>query len=67
LEYQLEAEIITKSLESMNLEIAQTSKTTSLNRTIGVEATTAKKTPGIGWIGAIAVMMAVSMIYRKKN
>lgn len=67
LEYQLEAEIITKSLESMNLEIAQTSKTTSLNRTIGVEATTSKKTPGIGWIGAIAVMMAVSMIYRKKN
>jgi len=67
LEYQLEAEIITKSLESMNLEIAQTSKTTSLNRTIAVEATTAKKTPGTGWIGAIAVMMAVSMIHRKKN
>ncbi|MCX9084758.1 MAG: multiheme c-type cytochrome [Candidatus Methanoperedens sp.] len=67
LEYQLEAEIITKSLESMNLEIAETSKTTSLNRTIGVEATIAKNTPGIGWIGAIAVMIAVSMIYRKKN
>lgn len=67
LEYQLEAEIITKSLESMNLEIAATNKTTSLNRTIGIQATTPKKTPGIGWIGAIAVIMALSMIHRKKN
>lgn len=66
LEYQLEAEIITRSLESMSLEIAQTSNTTTLNRTIGVEATTAKKTPGFGWIGAIAVMMAVTMIHRGK-
>jgi hypothetical protein len=51
----------------MYVEIAEMSKTTTLNRTVGIEATAAKKTPGIGWMEVIAVMIAVSMIYRKKN
>jgi nitrate/TMAO reductase-like tetraheme cytochrome c subunit len=66
MQYQLEAEIITKSLESMHMEIAKTSNTTSLNRTTGIEDAS-KNTPGIGWIVAIAVLITASSIYRKKN
>lgn len=59
LRYNLEAEVVTRSLESMNVKIAEMNKTTMLNRTIGVKATTTKETPGIGWMETIAVMIAV--------
>jgi len=65
LRYQLEAEIVTRSLESMNVEIAKTSKTVQFGKT-AIEVTASKKTPGIGWIGVMIAMVAVYIIHRKK-
>ncbi len=58
LNYLVEAEIITRTLESMNVEIAKSEKTLTLEAYRGVVATPAA--PGIGWIGgALAVAAAV--------
>ena len=66
LRYQLEAEIVTRSMESMNVEIANTSSTAQFGKTALVEETASKETPGIGWIGAITSVIAVYMIYSRR-
>lgn len=66
LRYQLEAEIVTRSIESMNVEIANTSSTMQFGKTALVEETTSKETPGTGWIGTVISIIAVYMIYSRR-
>lgn len=64
LTYRLEAEIITKETESVNVELAKVSNSTMFNATAATRAT--PKAPSIGWIGfLIAIIAAVLVIKRK--
>ena len=67
LTYQLEAEIITTEMESVNVELASVSNRTILNETAAVQATP-KGAPAIGWmVSLIAIIAAVLVIRRKKQ
>jgi len=60
LTYQLEAEILTSTEETMNVEIARSLSTTKLEAFVPEAAATPKETPAPGWVaGFIAVMAAV--------
>ena len=50
----------------MNVEIAKTSRTMQSGKTAAVEETVSKKTPGIGWIGAIISVMVMYIIYSSR-
>ncbi|KCZ72440.1 Nitrate reductase cytochrome c-type subunit (NapB)/NapC/NirT cytochrome c family, N-terminal region [Candidatus Methanoperedens nitroreducens] len=66
--YQLNAEIITRSVESMNVEIAKNEGTTLLSRAAAVEiVSTPKEAPTAGWAGFIAIMVAAVLLSRKKR
>jgi hypothetical protein len=66
LKYELEAEIITKETESVNVELASISTRTMLNGTSAVQ-TTPKGSPAIGWIGSLIVIVAAILIIRRRK
>ncbi len=67
LTYQLEAEIITTEMESVNVELARVSNRAMLNETAAVQATP-KGSLAIGWMGSlIAIIAAILVIRRKKQ
>ncbi len=63
LNYQLEAEVITRTVESMNVEIAKASGITWFNTT-PVASPPPKEAPAPGWIGFIIAMLA-ALYFRK--
>ncbi len=65
LNYQLEAEVITRTVESMNVEIAEASGTTWFNGT-PAESPTPKEAPASGWIGFIIAMIIATSYSRKR-
>jgi hypothetical protein len=68
LTYQLEAEIITRTLESMNVEIAKSSITTMLESyQPAAEMAKQKEAPTLGWIGTITVILAAVLLGKKKR
>jgi hypothetical protein len=65
LTYQLQAEIITKDIEAVNVELASVNNRTILNNTSAAQPT--PKAPAIGLIGSlIAIIAAILAIGRKK-
>lgn len=68
LNYQLEAEIITTTTETISVELAKISNRTMLNGTAAVVRTTPRGSPAIGWIGSlIAIIAAILLIRRNKS
>ncbi len=63
LTYNVEAEIITRSLETMSVEIAKSDRTTLLEG-YKPEAETTPRAPAPGWAGAIIALLAAVMYLR---
>jgi len=63
LTYQLEAEVITKETESINVELAKVNNTTMWG-TVG-KAT--PKAPATGWSASIIAMLAAAILLRRKK
>ncbi|SNQ62028.1 multiheme c-type cytochrome [Candidatus Methanoperedens nitratireducens] len=66
LTYQNEAEIITRSVESMSAEIASNGTTTWFNQTAAPGNTAPKESPALGGIGSVVALIAIYLV-RKKN
>ncbi|MCZ7393965.1 MAG: multiheme c-type cytochrome [Candidatus Methanoperedens sp.] len=64
LTYQLQAEIITTETESVNVELAKVSNTTTFN--MAAQATP-KGTPALGWVGILIAMTAAVLVIRRKR
>lgn len=67
LTYNVEAEIITRSLETMSVEIAKSERITTLEgyKPAGVE--TPKEAPALGWIGTVIALIAAIMLSKRKK
>ncbi len=66
LTYQYEAEIITRTFESINVEVARVSNRTAWRAAVA-ETTAPREAPATGWIGSfIAVITSILYIRRKK-
>ncbi|MCZ7401634.1 MAG: multiheme c-type cytochrome [Candidatus Methanoperedens sp.] len=63
LTYQLEAEIITTEMESVNVELASVSSSAMFNET----AAATPKSPAIGWIGSLIAAIAAIMVIRRRQ
>jgi nitrate/TMAO reductase-like tetraheme cytochrome c subunit len=64
LTYQLEAEIITTEMESVNVELASVSSRAMLNETA---AATPKGSPAIGWMGYLIATIAAILVIRRRR
>ncbi len=65
LTYQLQAEIITTEMESLNVELASASNSSVLNVTATTQVT--PKAPDIGWFGFFIAMIAAVLVIRRKR
>lgn len=67
LNYQLEADIITLSKETMDVEIARIEETRSLNEKKGAESQAGNKSSAIGLAGSIIAIITAILILRRKT